>query len=55
MADSSIRMVVTKTEIIVPTRLGWLALLAMIGIFGFFAQVLEMSLFTLGQLTNNNI
>lgn len=29
----------TKTAFIVPTRLDWLALLAMIGVFGFIAQV----------------
>ena len=32
-------MIVTKTPVIIPTRLEWLALLAMIGIFGFIAQV----------------
>lgn len=32
-------MIVTKTPVIIPTRLDWLALLAMIGIFGFIAQV----------------
>jgi drug/metabolite transporter (DMT)-like permease len=37
---SSVGMVVTKTEFFIPTRLDWLALLAMIGIFGFLAQIL---------------
>jgi hypothetical protein len=32
-------MLVTKTPVIIPTRLEWLTLLAMIGIFGFIAQV----------------
>jgi drug/metabolite transporter (DMT)-like permease len=32
-------MIVTKTPVIIPTRLEWLTLLAMIGIFGFIAQV----------------
>ena len=32
-------MVVTKTPFIIPPRLEWLALLVMIGIFGFIAQV----------------
>lgn len=33
------RMIVTKTPLVVPTRLEWLGMLFMIGIFGFFAQV----------------
>ncbi|KAF9446645.1 DUF6-domain-containing protein [Macrolepiota fuliginosa MF-IS2] len=37
---ASIGMVVTKTPFIVPTRLDWLAMLVMIGIFGFIAQIL---------------
>lgn len=32
-------MIITKTPIVIPNRLEWLALLAMIGLFGFFAQV----------------
>ena len=32
-------MIVTKTPFIIPTRFEWLALLALIGIFGFIAQV----------------
>ncbi|KAL9708898.1 hypothetical protein Ac2012v2_008053 [Leucoagaricus gongylophorus] len=32
-------MIVTKTPLVVPTRLEWLGMLFMIGIFGFFAQV----------------
>lgn len=35
-------MLVTKTHFIIPTRLEWVALFAMIGLFGFFAQVLSM-------------
>jgi hypothetical protein len=38
-------MIVTKTPFIIPTRLEWLALLAMIGIFGFIAQVRLVSSF----------
>ncbi|KAF9441674.1 hypothetical protein P691DRAFT_683172 [Macrolepiota fuliginosa MF-IS2] len=37
---ATIGMVVTKTPFIVPTQLDWLAMLIMIGIFGFVAQVL---------------
>ncbi|KAF5309361.1 hypothetical protein D9611_013998 [Ephemerocybe angulata] len=37
---SGIAMLVTNTKFIVPTRLTWLALLLMIGIFGFIAQIL---------------
>jgi len=37
---ATIGLIVTKTEFIVPTRLAWLAMLVMIGIFGFCAQVL---------------
>ncbi|KIM44306.1 hypothetical protein M413DRAFT_378913 [Hebeloma cylindrosporum] len=37
---SIIGMIVTKTPFIIPTRLEWLALLALIGVFGFVAQVL---------------
>ncbi|KAJ3561718.1 hypothetical protein NP233_g10021 [Leucocoprinus birnbaumii] len=37
---ASIGMIVTKTPFIVPTRLEWLGMLIMIGIFGFFAQIL---------------
>ncbi|KAF9446668.1 hypothetical protein P691DRAFT_732796 [Macrolepiota fuliginosa MF-IS2] len=37
---ATIGMIVTKTPFIVPTRLDWLAILVMIGIFGFIAQVL---------------
>jgi hypothetical protein len=33
------RMVVTREGFIMPTRLEWLGMLIMIGIFGFFAQV----------------
>ncbi|KAF8174539.1 drug/metabolite transporter superfamily, partial [Pholiota molesta] len=33
-------MIITKTPIVVPNRLEWLTLLAMIGLFGFFAQIL---------------
>jgi hypothetical protein len=32
-------MIATKTKVMIPTRLEWLSLLAMIGIFGFLAQV----------------
>ncbi|KAJ3565515.1 hypothetical protein NP233_g7579 [Leucocoprinus birnbaumii] len=35
---ASIGMIATKTPFILPTRLEWLAMLTMIGIFGFFAQ-----------------
>lgn len=35
-------MLVTKTEFIVPNRLEWLAMLVMIGLFGFAAQVREI-------------
>ncbi|KAL0948222.1 hypothetical protein HGRIS_010826 [Hohenbuehelia grisea] len=37
---SSIGMTVNKTQVVVPTRLEWLALLLMIGLFGFIAQTL---------------
>ncbi|KXN91325.1 hypothetical protein AN958_01300 [Leucoagaricus sp. SymC.cos] len=37
---ASIGMIVTKTPFIVPARLEWLGMLVMIGIFGFFAQIL---------------
>jgi len=37
---SIVGMIVTKTTVVVPTRIDWLALLLMIGIFGFVAQVL---------------
>ncbi|KAF6756683.1 integral membrane protein DUF6 [Ephemerocybe angulata] len=37
---SGIAMLVTNTKFVVPTRLTWLALLLMIGIFGFIAQIL---------------
>ncbi|KAF9441544.1 drug/metabolite transporter superfamily [Macrolepiota fuliginosa MF-IS2] len=37
---ASIGMIVTKTPFIMPTRLDWFAMLVMIGIFGFNAQVL---------------
>ncbi|KAJ7576929.1 drug/metabolite transporter superfamily [Mycena floridula] len=37
---SSIAMVATKTPFVIPTRLLWLSLLALIGIFGFLAQIL---------------
>lgn len=37
---SSVAMLVTKTHFIIPTRLDWVALFAMIGLFGFFAQIL---------------
>lgn len=43
-------MVITKSPVVVPTRLDFLSLLALIGIFGFFAQVNIASLF-FGQLT----
>ncbi|KAF9478764.1 DUF6-domain-containing protein [Pholiota conissans] len=33
-------MIVTKAPFVVPSRVEWLALLAMIGLFGFFAQLL---------------
>ena len=33
------RMIATKTSVVVPTRIDWLAMLFMIGIFGFVAQV----------------
>jgi hypothetical protein len=32
-------MITAKTEFVVPARLSWLAMLLMIGIFGFIAQV----------------
>jgi len=35
-----VAMLIQKTPLVVPTELEWLALLIMIGIFGFFAQVL---------------
>lgn len=35
-------MIVTKTELVIPTRIDWLALLLMIGTFGFTAQVLVL-------------
>lgn len=37
---SSVAMLVTKTHIVIPTRLDWVALFAVIGFFGFFAQIL---------------
>ncbi|PPQ88433.1 hypothetical protein CVT25_011537 [Psilocybe cyanescens] len=37
---SAIAMVVNKTPVVVPTQMVWLALLLMIGIFGFVAQTL---------------
>lgn len=37
---ASIGMIATKAPFIVPTRLEWLGMLIMIGIFGFFAQIL---------------
>ncbi|KIM44307.1 hypothetical protein M413DRAFT_443317 [Hebeloma cylindrosporum] len=37
---ASIGMIATKTKPIIPTRIEWLSLLAMIGIFGFLAQIL---------------
>ncbi|KIJ97898.1 hypothetical protein K443DRAFT_681172 [Laccaria amethystina LaAM-08-1] len=37
---SSVAMLVTKTNFVIPTRLDWIALFAMIGLFGFFAQTL---------------
>ncbi|KAI0791435.1 DUF6-domain-containing protein [Abortiporus biennis] len=37
---STIAIFVTHTQIIIPTRLSWLLMLLMIGIFGFIAQVL---------------
>ncbi|KAF8623271.1 hypothetical protein AX17_007477 [Amanita inopinata Kibby_2008] len=37
---STVGMIVTRTPFIIPPRLDWLALLLMIGIFGFLAQVL---------------
>ena len=39
-AKSRFRMLVIKTHIVIPTRLDWIALFAVIGFFGFFAQVL---------------
>lgn len=36
-------MLVTKEHFVVPTRPEWLAMLAMIGIFGFIAQVRALS------------
>ena len=33
------RIFVTKTDVFIPTRLDWMAMLIMIGIFGFIAQV----------------
>jgi len=35
-------MFVTQTHFVIPTRLNWVALFPMIGLFGFFAQVLTM-------------
>lgn len=35
------RMFTTKSEFIVPNKLAWLAMLVMIGLFGFAAQVGE--------------
>jgi hypothetical protein len=32
-------MIATKTPVVVPTRIDWLALLFLIGMFGFTAQV----------------
>ncbi|KAI0072258.1 DUF6-domain-containing protein [Panus rudis PR-1116 ss-1] len=37
---ASIAMAVTRTPIVLPTRLDWLAMLLMIGLFGFIAQFL---------------
>ncbi|KIP02015.1 hypothetical protein PHLGIDRAFT_96431 [Phlebiopsis gigantea 11061_1 CR5-6] len=37
---STISMIVMRTEFILPLRLAWIAMLLMIGIFGFFAQTL---------------
>jgi len=35
-------MFLTKIHFVIPTRLDWVALFGMIGLFGFFAQVLTM-------------
>ena len=32
-------MIATKTPVVVPTRIDWLSMLLMIGLFGFVAQV----------------
>lgn len=40
VAGASIGMIATDTPFIVPTRLEWLGMLIMIGVFGFFAQIL---------------
>ncbi|TFK38435.1 EamA-like transporter family-domain-containing protein [Crucibulum laeve] len=37
---SSIAMIATRTPLIIPTRLDWLGMLVMIGVFGFIAQTL---------------
>jgi len=37
---SVVGMIMTKTPVIIPTRIDWLALLLLIGIFGFIAQLL---------------
>lgn len=37
---SSIAMLVTRTEFVIPTKLSWIAMLLMIGVFGFVAQIL---------------
>lgn len=38
-AHTLFRMAITREPVVIPTRLEWLALLLMIGIFGFLAQV----------------
>ncbi|KAG5640858.1 hypothetical protein DXG03_006810 [Asterophora parasitica] len=40
VAVASVAMVLQKTPFVVPTKVEWLALLVMIGIFGFVAQIL---------------
>jgi hypothetical protein len=46
-------MIITKTPFIVPTRLEWLGMLVMIGIFGFFAQVRVISVDFLNEVALN--
>jgi hypothetical protein len=43
VSEKSRRMIVTRTPFILPTKLEWLSMLVMIGIFGFFGQVLVIS------------
>ena len=45
-------MIIMRTEFILPLRLAWIAMLLMIGIFGFFAQVRHQSSHSRAVLTS---